>query len=102
MRPVGELWVYLAANPLLHLTLTLVADECVFWPAGAAHLLETRDDGDKSMIVFDQPKDVAGTVLLSVEKGGGVPATLTEAQTDHAIDTVTELVRRWWEEESAR
>lgn len=25
MRPVGELWVYLAANPLLHLTLTLVA-----------------------------------------------------------------------------
>jgi len=25
MKPVGELWVYLAANPLLHLTLTLVA-----------------------------------------------------------------------------
>ncbi|MEQ9176560.1 MAG: LrgB family protein, partial [Alphaproteobacteria bacterium] len=25
MRPVGELWVYLAANPLLHLTLTLIA-----------------------------------------------------------------------------
>ncbi len=25
MRPVGELWVYLAANPLLHLTLTLLA-----------------------------------------------------------------------------
>lgn len=25
MKPVGELWVYLAANPLLHLTLTLAA-----------------------------------------------------------------------------
>lgn len=25
MKPVGELWVYLAANPLLHLTLTLLA-----------------------------------------------------------------------------
>jgi len=25
VRPVGELWVYLAANPLLHLTLTLLA-----------------------------------------------------------------------------
>lgn len=25
MRPVGELWVYLAANPLLHLTLTMLA-----------------------------------------------------------------------------
>lgn len=25
MKPVGDLWVYLAANPLLHLTLTLVA-----------------------------------------------------------------------------
>lgn len=25
MRPVGELWVYLAANPLLHLSLTLAA-----------------------------------------------------------------------------
>jgi outer membrane lipoprotein-sorting protein len=28
-------------------------------------VLETRGDGDKSMIVFDQPKDVAGTALLT-------------------------------------
>ena len=27
--------------------------------------LETKNDGDKSMIVFDQPKDVAGTALLT-------------------------------------
>ena len=27
--------------------------------------LEGKDDGDKSMIVFDQPKDVAGTALLT-------------------------------------
>ena len=27
--------------------------------------LETKVDGDKSMIVFDQPKDVAGTALLT-------------------------------------
>jgi outer membrane lipoprotein-sorting protein len=28
-------------------------------------VLETKGDGDKSMIVFDQPKDVAGTGLLT-------------------------------------
>lgn len=28
-------------------------------------VLETKNDGDKSMIVFDQPKDVAGTALLT-------------------------------------
>jgi hypothetical protein len=28
-------------------------------------VLETKDDGDKSLIVFDEPKDVAGTALLT-------------------------------------
>ena len=28
-------------------------------------VLETKNDGDKSLIVFDQPKDVAGTALLT-------------------------------------
>ena len=28
-------------------------------------VLETKGDGDKSMIVFDQPRDVAGTALLT-------------------------------------
>jgi hypothetical protein len=27
--------------------------------------LEVKSDGDKSMIIFDQPKDVAGTALLT-------------------------------------
>jgi len=33
--------------------------------------LEVRTDGDKSMIVFDQPKDVAGTALLTFTHKSG-------------------------------
>jgi outer membrane lipoprotein-sorting protein len=33
-------------------------------------VLETKGDGDKSMIVFDQPKDVAGTALLTYTHKG--------------------------------
>lgn len=31
MTPVGDIWVYLAASPLLHLTLTLVAYQAGWW-----------------------------------------------------------------------
>lgn len=34
-------------------------------------VLETKGDGDKSMIVFDQPRDVAGTALLTYTHKSG-------------------------------
>lgn len=36
-----------------------------------SRVLETRADGDKSMIVFDQPRDVSGTALLTFTHKSG-------------------------------
>jgi len=76
MTPVGDIWVYLAASPLLHLTVTLVAYQAGLWAHARAAM---------SPLVNPVLVAVALVVGLLLATGTGYPRYFEGAQFVHFL-----------------